>query len=71
MSIIVWNCRGFGNLRTQKELEVLIRAKDPSFVFLAKTWADKARLKEIKRNLNFENLFFVDKNNGGGGLAMY
>ena len=40
-------------------------------MFLAETWADEARLKEIKRNINFENLFFVDRNNRGGGLAMY
>ncbi|KAL4597773.1 hypothetical protein ACB092_11G013300 [Castanea dentata] len=32
MSIIVWNCPGLGNLRTGKELEVMIRAKDPSVV---------------------------------------
>ena len=37
MSIIVWNCRGLGNLRTGKELEVVTREKDPSVVFLAET----------------------------------
>ena len=67
----MWNCRGLGNLRTGKELEVLIRAKDPSIVFLVETWVDKARLKEIQRNINFENLFFVERNNRGGGLALY
>ena len=71
MSIIVWNYRGFGNLRTGKELKVVTQEKDPSIVFLAETWADEARLKEIKCNINFEFHFFVDKNNRGGGLAMY
>ena len=70
MSIIVWNCRGLRNLCTGKELKVVTWEKDPSVVFLAETWADEARLKEIKRNINFENLFFVDRNNRGGGLAM-
>ena len=41
----------------RKELEVLIRAKDPSIVFLAETLADEARLKEVQRNINFDNLF--------------
>ena len=60
------------NLRTGKKLEVLIRAKDPSVVFLAETWADKARLKEVQRNINFDSLFYVEKNpRGGGGLALY
>ena len=57
MSLLVWNCCGLGNPRTGKELEVLIRAKDPSIVFLAETLVDEARLKEVQRNINFDNLF--------------
>lgn len=71
MSFIFWNYRGLGNLHTGKELEVVVQVKYPSAVFLAETWADKARLKEIKCNLDFENLFFVERNNKGGGLALY
>ena len=72
MSLIVWNCRGLGDLRTGKELEVLIRAKDPSVVFLVETWVDEVRLKEIQRNIKFDNLFYVDRNpRSGGGLALY
>ena len=65
------NCRRIGNLRIGKELEVVVRAKDPSAVFLAETWADEARLKEIKWYLDFENLLFVERNNIRGGLALY
>ena len=57
MSLLVWNCCGLENPRTGKELEVLIRAKDPSIVFLAETLVDEARLKEVQRNINFDNLF--------------
>ena len=39
-------------------------------MFLAETWADEARLKEIKRNLNFENLHFVERINRAGDLAL-
>ena len=38
---------------------------------LAETWTDEARLKKVQRNLNFDNLFFVEQNNRGGGLALY
>ena len=48
MSFIVWNCHELGNLRTEKELEVMSRAKDPSVVFIAETWADEVRLKDIQ-----------------------
>nr|XP_023877746.1 uncharacterized protein LOC111990191 [Quercus suber] len=54
-----------------RELGDLIRAKDPSVVFLAETWADEARLKEIKRDLSFENLHFVGRINRAGGLALF
>ena len=40
-------------------------------MFLAETWAEEARLKELQRNLNFENMFFVPRNNRGGGLVLY
>ena len=74
MSLLVWNCHGLGNLHTRKELEVLIRAKDLSIVFLDETWANEARLKEVQRNINFDNLFYVERNLrgwGGGCLALY
>ena len=72
MSLLVWNCRGLGNLHTGKELELLIRAKDLSIVFLAETWANEARLEEVQRNINFDNLFYVERNLrgwGGGGSS--
>lgn len=71
MSLLFWNCHGLENLCTGKELEVVVQAKDPSVVFLVGTWADEARQKKIKRYLDFENLFFVERNNRGGGLALY
>ena len=71
MSIIVWKCHGLGNLWIGKELEVVIRAKDPSVLFIAETWADEVRLQEIKCKIEFDNLFFVERNNKGGGLALF
>ena len=72
MSLIVWNCRRLGNLRIGKELKVVIWAKDPFVMFLAETWVDEARLKEVQRNIKFDNMFYVEKNpRGGGGLALY
>ena len=68
MSCLAWNCCGLGNLCTVRELGDLIRAKDPFVVFLAETWADEARLKEIKRDFSFENLHFVERINRAGGL---
>ena len=44
MSLQVWNCRGLGNLATEKELGEINRAKDPSVMFIAETWADEAKI---------------------------
>ena len=35
----------------EKELGNLTRANDPFVMFIAKTWANEARLKKIKQNL--------------------
>jgi len=32
-------------------------------MFLAETWANEARLKKIKRDFDFSNMLFVDRNN--------
>ena len=71
MSLLVWNCRGLGNPCTGKELGDLVRAKDPSVVFIAETWADKARLKVLKNTLLFDEMFVVPRINRGGGLVLF
>ena len=51
MSCLVWNYSGLGNLRTKDELVDLVQAKDPSVVFIAETWVDEARLKQVQNRL--------------------
>ena len=60
-----------GNLPTKKELGDLTRTHDPSVLFLAETWTDEERLKKIKRNLQFDHMFFVPRLTRGGGLVLY
>ena len=71
MNLLVWNCRGLGNLRTEKELGNIIRAKDPPVVFLAETWADEARLERVLRNINFDHKWEVCSGRRGGGLVLF
>ena len=47
----MWNYHRLGNLVIEKELSDLTQAKDPSVVFIAKTWMDETRLKKVKRRL--------------------
>ena len=70
MSLLVWNCRGLGNPRIVKELGDYIQAKDPTFVFLAETWADNARLDQVLCNFDFRNKWSVESGNRGDGLVL-
>ena len=71
MSCLVWNCLGLGNPCTENELAEMVWAKDPSVVFLAKIWADKARLKQVLQKIQFENIFIAPRPNRGGGLVLF
>ena len=71
MSCLVWNCLGLGNPCTENELAEIVWAKDPSVVFLAKIWADKARLKQVLQKIQFENIFIAPRPNRGGGLVLF
>ena len=66
----MWNCRGLGNPRIVKELGEYFRAKDPTVVFLAETWADNARLDQVLHNFDFKNKWSVESGNRGGGLVL-
>ena len=71
MSCLVWNRHGLGNLCTVNELTEMVQAKDLSVMFLAETWADEARLKDVKRKIQFENMFVSPRTSRGGGLVMF
>ncbi|XP_075645796.1 uncharacterized protein LOC142616949 [Castanea sativa] len=70
MSLLVWNCRGLGNPLTEDQLATLVWAKDPSVVFIAETWIDKARLEQVKRRIQFKNLFEVPRRNKEGDTTI-
>ena len=63
-------CAGLGNHRTIREIANLVRAQDPSVLFLAETWADKARLEKVCNDLNFDEKWVVDRITRVGGLAL-
>ena len=71
MNLLCWNCRWFGNQSTKQELGDIIRAQDPSIVFLAETWLDKARLEDIRVRLNFGGMVEVCRDTRGGGIVIF
>jgi ribonuclease HI len=71
MSCLSWNCRGLGNPCTVQELAYLVRAKDPSAVFLCETWSNDEHLENLRCRLHFNNKLLVPSNKKGGGLALF
>ena len=70
MSLLCWNCCGFGNWQTVQELVDLVRAQD-IMVFLAETWLEEARLDGIYEKLWMGHKFGVSRVNRGGGLVLF
>jgi hypothetical protein len=70
MRLINWNCRELGNLRTVRDLCLLIKEKCPKMVFLMETKLRKERMEKIRCKLGFQNLFAMDSVGKGGGLAL-
>ena len=71
MSCLVWNCRGLGNPCTKNKLVEMVRAKDSFVVFIAEAWANEARLNNVKRKIQFENMFIIPRTSRGGGLVLF
>ncbi|XP_042969143.1 uncharacterized protein LOC122301839 [Carya illinoinensis] len=64
-----WNCRGLGNPRTVRELDLLVRTKCLHFIFLMETKCGRKRAEVVRNMLHFENSFVVDSRGPSGGLA--
>ena len=71
MNLLVWNCRELGNPQTERGLVEILQAKDPSVMFIVKTWADEARLDQTLRTINFDKKWVVSRTIRGGGLVLF
>ena len=71
MSLICWNCRGLGNPCIEDQLAEIVRAKDPSVLFIAETWVDEARLTRFQNRIKWKNKFIVPRKDKAGGLVLF
>ena len=70
MSLLSWNCRGLGNLRTVKALEKVVKNEDPNIVFLMETKSDREWMELVKDRCKMKRGLIVPSNGSKGGLAM-
>lgn len=71
MSLISWNCREFGNLRTVKALERVVSKEDSKYVFLMETKADMEWMIMVRDRCKFKNGLIVPSEGKRGGLALF
>ena len=71
MNLLVWNCNGLGNSCTKNKLVSIVRVKDPSVVFIVKTWADDTRLDRVLRKIELDQKWVVPRSGKGCGLVLF
>ena len=49
----------------------MVRAQDPSVMFIAKTWTDKARLERVQRKIQLKHMFESPRRVKASGLALF
>jgi ABC-type Zn uptake system ZnuABC Zn-binding protein ZnuA len=60
MILLSWNCRGFGNPRTIRDLHQLVKEKRPNMVFLMETLCSQRYMDRIRSRLGFDSMFVVN-----------
>ncbi|KAL0012603.1 hypothetical protein SO802_007711 [Lithocarpus litseifolius] len=70
MSILSWNCRGLGNLRTVNALKRAMNKQAPICVFLMETKLTTEQLNNMKQNWNYNQGLVVSSEGLSGGLAL-
>jgi hypothetical protein len=71
MSCLSWNCRGFGNTGTVKELREFAKQFTPTVLYVLETQVHKARVEGLKHSLDYDNAFVVSSSGRSGGLGIF
>ena len=70
MTLLSWNSRGLGNLRTVKALEKVIKKEEPTIVFLMETKLNTKWMKNVQERCKLKHGFIVPGNDKSSGLAL-
>lgn len=71
MSIISWNCQGFGVALTVQNLKEVVRKEKPQLVFLMETKKQINFLDRKRRAFGFDEGWYVNPIGKSGGLALW
>ena len=71
MSLIAWNCQGFGAPLAVSHLREEVRKARPQLVFLMETKQQEKFLERKRRSMEFEESWYVSPMGKSGGLALW
>ncbi|XP_028068804.1 uncharacterized protein LOC114271378 [Camellia sinensis] len=71
MKCLSWNCRGLGNPRTVRNLQLLLKEQAPDMVFLMETKCVSRKIEWFRCKLGLARGLFVDRMGLSGGLALF
>lgn len=69
-NILLWNSRGIANRETQRALLSMVRARNPSLIFLSETLAQPVALEALRISLGFSGCICYPCENGVQGIAL-
>src|SRR3954470_20707774 len=71
MSVLSWNCRGFGNPEAVRELRSIVKLEGPTLLFVMETKIKGKRVEDLRRHLGFGGCFAVDSVGLSGGIGLF
>lgn len=71
MSFLFWNCRGFDNPWTVRQLRRWSSSYAADMVFPSETMISKQDVEALRSRLGFSNCFEVSSRGKAGGLGLF
>ncbi len=71
MRILGWNCWGIYNSSTVRALRALIRARNPSIIFLSETKASDLRIESVACSIGFPNFVTIGLKGRARGKCLF
>lgn len=71
MKILHWNCQGLGGDLTIPHLKDIRRSQNPDVILLVETKHVNSYVRQVAKELGYQNTFFVPAHGSSGGAAVF
>lgn len=71
MKLLHWNCQGLGGDLTIPHLKDIRKSHNPDVILLVETKHVDSYVKQLAKDLGYQNVFVVSANGSSGGVAVF